>query len=372
MRALRESPGAVQPVHALSAPDFTIGSVDGAPEYLFDRVTGAARLSDGRIVVIDGSTGQLRYYDQLGRFIRATGGKGEGPGEVVTPMGLDRMPGDTLLVCDSPRRHRFYYYIGEGSFVREVTYDRGLAVRAQLNGSMMALHFVPVRDDLVLVHGQVFGEPARAELENGANVWGGMYLHISQDTFTHVGRHRGAAAGVGLAAGALDFPAGQHYALSRDPVHVFLGDAQSHDVRVYDESAALTRIIRTSRTRVPMTATLIAEIESAMRRYVASYGGDLDELERQLPLFRYPSEYPSLLALSLASTGHLWIQRYPFLDDVDSYFDVYDPGNGESWSRRRRSWARLAVPEADRRQDRARIPATVNVFRANHLGSSHR
>jgi hypothetical protein len=51
------------------------------PSYELSRVAGAARLSDGRIVIADGGSLQLRFFDSQGVFSNAVGGPGEGPGE---------------------------------------------------------------------------------------------------------------------------------------------------------------------------------------------------------------------------------------------------------------------------------------------------
>jgi len=79
----------------------SIGTVDGAPEYQFARVVAAARRPDGRILVLDGGSATVREYDAQGRFIRALGRRGSGPGEFRSPVQLFVGVGDTLMVWDS-------------------------------------------------------------------------------------------------------------------------------------------------------------------------------------------------------------------------------------------------------------------------------
>src|SRR5687768_145368 len=62
-------------------PVVTIGVVEGAPEYQLFRVRHALRLDDGSILVADGGSRELRFYDSTGRHIRSIGRDGEGPGE---------------------------------------------------------------------------------------------------------------------------------------------------------------------------------------------------------------------------------------------------------------------------------------------------
>jgi hypothetical protein len=54
------------------APELEIGVVDGEEPYRFDRITAAYRLHDGRIVVADGGTSQIRYFDSRGNYLRAS------------------------------------------------------------------------------------------------------------------------------------------------------------------------------------------------------------------------------------------------------------------------------------------------------------
>jgi hypothetical protein len=58
-------------------PIVDIGGGDTAEEQLH-RVRGAARLSDGRIVVADGGSQELRFYAPSGEHERSAGGRGGG------------------------------------------------------------------------------------------------------------------------------------------------------------------------------------------------------------------------------------------------------------------------------------------------------
>src|SRR5690606_16795253 len=83
--ALGEDTAAVWPEgggwHLSPEPLVEIGVLDGAPEDQLFRVVGARRLGDGRIVVANSGTHELRFYDAQGRHLRSVGREGEGPGE---------------------------------------------------------------------------------------------------------------------------------------------------------------------------------------------------------------------------------------------------------------------------------------------------
>lgn len=85
-----------------SVPAVRVGVQDGPEPYQFFRLTDAIRLADGRLVVSNAGSGELRYYEPDGTFIRSAGGQGEGPGEFAefSSMWLCRAPDNPLLVGD--------------------------------------------------------------------------------------------------------------------------------------------------------------------------------------------------------------------------------------------------------------------------------
>ncbi|MFQ5702894.1 MAG: hypothetical protein ACE5HT_02620 [Gemmatimonadales bacterium] len=62
-------------------PTVDIGEQQHDPNYQLFRVASAIRLSDGRIVIANAGTQELRFYDPDGMYDATTGGAGDGPGE---------------------------------------------------------------------------------------------------------------------------------------------------------------------------------------------------------------------------------------------------------------------------------------------------
>jgi hypothetical protein len=83
-----------------SIPTISIGTDSGETEYELNRVAGAARLSDGRIVLVNGGSSEIRFYDQRGRFLARAGRGGDGPGEFRDAYYVWALPGDTVWVGD--------------------------------------------------------------------------------------------------------------------------------------------------------------------------------------------------------------------------------------------------------------------------------
>jgi hypothetical protein len=78
----------------------TIGASDGDDPYLFSSIGGVARLGDGRIVVADRGTDEIRFFDSSGAFLETIGGRGDGPAEYRSIHLLQRIGGDSLVVVD--------------------------------------------------------------------------------------------------------------------------------------------------------------------------------------------------------------------------------------------------------------------------------
>ena len=79
-------------------PAVSIGEREGADPYMFFIVSDATRLTDGRIVVVNRGTTELRVFDAAGTYLDTWGGKGEGPGEFSDVLDIEPLPGDSVLV----------------------------------------------------------------------------------------------------------------------------------------------------------------------------------------------------------------------------------------------------------------------------------
>ena len=101
----------VDPVAAIE-----VGQLDGPPEYQLFRVVGAHRLPDGRLVIGNAGSHELRYYGPDGRHLRSAGAEGEGPGE-FTRLTRTWVRGDSIFAFDS-RNRRFSVFGADGVFVR--------------------------------------------------------------------------------------------------------------------------------------------------------------------------------------------------------------------------------------------------------------
>lgn len=75
-----------------------IGAVEGEAALQLDRVLAGAVLSDGRIVLLNAGTHQVRYYDSTGALVASQGAEGDGPEEYRSPTALVATGGDSVVV----------------------------------------------------------------------------------------------------------------------------------------------------------------------------------------------------------------------------------------------------------------------------------
>lgn len=109
--------GASSNWRVVEPPLADIGVADGEEVYQLFNVRMAVRQSDGTIVVINGGTQELRFYDSTGRHIRSIGGQGGGPDEFTTLEFVALLPGDSLLAFNRAPA-RISILAADGTYVR--------------------------------------------------------------------------------------------------------------------------------------------------------------------------------------------------------------------------------------------------------------
>ena len=84
-------------------PSASIGVLEGEEPYMLHYAADATRLADGRIVVANASTQELRVFDASGIHVATWGGEGEGPGEFSGLSHVERWRGDSIVAWYAPR-----------------------------------------------------------------------------------------------------------------------------------------------------------------------------------------------------------------------------------------------------------------------------
>lgn len=113
------------PVWTLTdTPHLTIGGTGANPGSELYRVTSGIRLDDGRIVIANAGTAELRFFDSTGQALGSVGGRGGGPGEFQVLDAVRRYGSDSLVAFDS-RQGRMTFYDLQGNLSRVSTIMAG-------------------------------------------------------------------------------------------------------------------------------------------------------------------------------------------------------------------------------------------------------
>ena len=81
-------------------PDLLIGTETGVPEYELYRVTDVRELPDGRLVVANSGSSELRFFSSTGHHLFSHGSGGSGPGEYRVIDGIHVFAEDSIAVFD--------------------------------------------------------------------------------------------------------------------------------------------------------------------------------------------------------------------------------------------------------------------------------
>ena len=279
-------------------PMVSIGGADGPPATMFTVVTGATRLSDGTIVVLENETSELRFFDPGGAHLRTAGGFGEGPGEFEYAESFVRLAGDTLLVDAGERHLRFS---PGGDYVRQTVID----VLRHFSGER-GVSCVPFR---LLAEGSFLVCEAVSDEDSagGDAIPSARVIRVAPDgTETVLGHYR-------YDWGVLR--QGTWVASGGSPPVVAIAPNPEYSIEVRSLDGELTRIIRRpDGRRAPTDGEVDAAVEDLRR-----FGGAPDDAQEP------PDLVPAVFGMTVGVAGDVWVRREPFVPIHDeTVFDVFD------------------------------------------------
>lgn len=300
-------------------PAPSIGEIDGPDPHLLD-ISDMLRMSDGRIIVADRVSRELRAFDTLGVHLATWGGSGEGPGEFTSLVHVDHWPGDSLVARWS-QGNRLTVFDSQGNY------------------------------------GRVFGMQDRVRISVETVLPGGLILasrsgatETSQDGLSRsrsIYEIRGPEGEPGPSIGS--FLGSEWYSppvddgvmvigipFSRDVVGIPWGDDvvvssnDTYEIRVYATDGTLKRIVRRDHDLIPTTpAHLDAYIEwlvaGSPEPERAARRRDRQERYRDV---RLPDTHPAFRRVRADELDHLWVQEYILPEEAgpNPIWTVFDPG----------------------------------------------
>jgi hypothetical protein len=294
-------------------PLVSIGAVDGPDEYILYRAGVPIRLEDGRIVVANGGSQEIRFYDSDGRYLNASGSDGEGPGEFRSVGNIWRLGSDSLAVLDY-RLYRLSVFDTDGVFGRVIRLGegpKGLPFPSGMfeDGTILAL--ASEEDD-----GEYDGD------------LGSIRDRVQHRRYDREGRFmRSLVTLDGSELYRATHPDGSGFTTS--PQHGlrawsvagsdtwFFGASEAYEVQEWSLDAELLRIIRLEKDRRAMPTGVVAEWEERLN----NMNPQAKQLWVSIPL---PERLPAYEQILLDRAGNLWMGEYVVLDETPLW-QVVDP-----------------------------------------------
>ena len=307
-------------------PVVDIGGGETEEDQLF-RVVGALRLSNGRIVIANGGSIELKFYAPIGAHSFNAGGIGGGPGEFQSLGRFYRLGGDSLVVHDF-RQRRTSIFGADGAFARSF----------QLQATTEMLRPAPAgafQDGTFLVREGGFAIGAqgpirieRPEEEVFRYDASGVALHTlgSYPSIEFVIAHSGGVRPNGeRPIGRSPRYFGRSTAFFVHGDHFYVGDNATYEIKVYSLNGGLDLLIRKQHTHVSVTQDDIEVVRSETLARMRT-----DEVRRRVrqALRERPAAPATMPAFApeirIDEVGNLWVQQYNRPKDKVPRWTVFD------------------------------------------------
>jgi len=307
-------------------PLLSIGSFEGDSLYQLFRVQGAARLDDGRLVVVNGGSGEVRIYDDGGQFLMSHGRKGEGPGEFEAPALAGVVGPDTLVIVDTQLRRISLVQAGVG-FLRSARMEDEVGGGAYPQG-------VFSNETVLLGGGFHWSSDSGVELTDGYTRQATSYqsstlegalaadfgMFPGSEFFMKVRQSGGA---VSMSARLIPF--GKYAMAAVAPDRMYFGSGDSWEIQGYGVDGQLNRLLRLDRDLLPVTGNLVA---AHLREHEAEAVDEAQarEIRQGIEEMPLPDFLPAFAGLHTDKDEYLWVERSRGPGDPIPVFDIFNPG----------------------------------------------
>ena len=275
--------------------------------YLLSGVRAATRLSDGRIVIANNGSGELRFYDAGGVHLKSVGKKGDGPGDFRSILGMTRLAGDTIAVLHE--NTVLSLFTSTGGFIKR-TRAFGADIRATgvstgailtLNGGLRVLLAVPMMPPT----GSVGAYSDVLALHTIVNVNDSVVREIGRLPFMEAITENTGPGKPWLGAEEVSFSTGAKF---------YLGYGKEYSIRRYSSRGDLELVMHRNWTPTAITANdkkLFADEWTVRwnRKPAAA-----DSVRNDLLDDRYAKSLPAFSALIVDRTGKVWVRSPKAID----------------------------------------------------------
>ena len=310
----RPAPESRLPWEIGAEPSLSIGAVDsGEADQLF-RVTDATRVVDGRIVIANSGSNELRVFNADGSHAATWGGRGEGPGEFVSysPTAVASWPGDSIA-APNPWGTRLSLFDRDGNHGRDVHLDTRLLNVVDLlpDGKIFTSGSGGLRGDMSGSSGLV-----RRSAEWGILDADGT-LHASLGEFPGTEFYAIFAAD-GSIEGGRPHPFGRGTMGAVWGELAAIGVQDRYEIKAFATDGSPVRIVRRD-------GDLESPTQADLDEYYAQRYADLPDEDRisnlnamrDMPLV---DSYPAFAEILPDRAGYLWVREYR-----TAVWTVFDP-----------------------------------------------
>ena len=296
-------------------PSVDIGGMEADENHSVFRVFSVVRLSDETIVVANGGTNEVRYYDHDGSFLRTVGGQGEGPGEFQNLNWLASFADDSIVTYDF-RQLRFSVFTRDGVFVRSFRFVTNDAVAfAQVIGMY--------EDGSFLAQG--FADTG-GEIPSGLRRYGAPLYQISSEgqLFSELGVFPGnegyyKAFEGGFRPYNLLFPK-MTYRVARGN-DLIVASNDTYELKLYTQDGTLKELIRRGGDPVPISNNHLKVARDRMVENVPEERRrDLETTLLEMPV---PEVFPAYNLVRADDVGNIWVQAYPIPGEQNDHWAVF-------------------------------------------------
>lgn len=301
----------------------SIGAMEGDPLYELYRISGAVKLSDGRIAVTTNGDHRLRIFSPEGAFLTAYGREGEGPGEFRNIQVMGTVGSDTIVVLDGSQRRtsRFHPDLG---FLGQTLLPEAVGVAMHSNGMF--------GDGSIVFGGLVNwaggGGPPPEGYQRLTNPFdavsldGTAIVHFGEFPGTEVFWTTSQVDGrSSLGAAFIHFGKSPRARARGD--RLVLSTRDRYEISVFDPSGRPIRLIR---VQVPPMAVTDAHLDGLLEEWLARLpSADM------APAFRsgfrdtpHAETMPAFEDLLLDSKGLLWVEEIHIPGDTLRTWTVFD------------------------------------------------
>jgi hypothetical protein len=273
---------------------YTVGGGD-SPDASFVLISDLDVLPDGTAYVLDTKDSRVKVFDSSGKYLRAFGKAGQGPGELNQPTGILITPENEVLVEDTLNR-RLAVFALDGTFRRHISTAKVLGLSGiQMDGR-----------GLIVARSMGLGEGGKMSMD--VNTY-------DKDLNPKI---KLASFEIAISAQTKVNPFSAMnllYALDRQGL-LYLGSTRGYEIKVVSAEGRLLKTI--GRDYDPVVITQ-ADKDEMMKAIPNVSGVNVKDM------IQFPDVYPPFVNFALADEGRLLVRTYEKGQaKKEFYWDVFD------------------------------------------------